>query len=487
MRWWRDCRRRRSSCLPACPERGISGLFSYMRQKPGFYREVVTLAFPIVLQNMVTTLLSMADTFMVGMLGELPLAAVTLANIPLNMVNFFIFGVQSGITVLISQYWGRQDRQAINRIMGVGVWFSVSVSLTVALILLFRPVGFLSLFGNNRAIVELAAEYGRIAGFSWVLNGVTMIYVATYRSMERPKLGMYILMSSMLCNTFLNWVLIFGNLGAPALGVKGAAIATLIARMLEWVMIGAHMKLGRYFKVELKYILAPGRKMLRQFIRYGTPVVANEAFWGIGTGLYPTIMGHMAGSQEILAAYTIVGNVNTLCMVAIFGLASTAAILIGREIGAGNKDQVYNVGLTMNALSIGVGILMGAVLLVFAYVLGPGLVFPFFHLSPGAGAIATMMLATQGFIAPLRDFNTTNIVGVLRGGGDVTAATAIDLSALWMLAIPWAAVCGLVLHTAVFWVYLAIAVEQVSKFFCGVWRLRSGKWVHDITRAGTGE
>lgn len=465
-------------------------MFSFMkcmRQRPGFYRQVLVLAFPIVLQNMVTSLLSMADTFMVGMLGELPMAAVTLANIPLNMVNFFIFGVQSGVTVLISQYWGRQDRDAINRLMGVAIWFSLAVSVTVAAILLVNPIGFLSLFGNDPAIVVLAAEYGRIAGLSWVLNGVTMIYVAAYRSMERPTLGMYILMTSMLCNTFLNWVLIFGNLGAPALGVKGAAVATLTARALEWVMVAVHMKRGAYFKVDLKKIFAPGGRMLRQFLRYGTPVVANEAFWGIGTGMYPTIMGHMAGSQEILAAYTIVGNVNTLCMVAIFGLASTAAILIGREIGAGNKEQVYSVGVAMNVLSVLVGIAMGLVLIVFAWWIGPQWVFPIFHLSAGASAIAGMMLTTQGVIAPLRDFNTTNIVGVLRGGGDVTAATVIDLSALWLISIPWAVVCGLILHTQVFWVYMAIAVEQIGKFFCGVWRLRSGKWVHDLTRVGIGE
>ena len=110
-----------------------------------------------------------------------------------------------------------------------------------------------------------------------------------------------------------------------------------------------------------------------------------------------------------------------------------------------------------------------------------------FHLSAGAAAIATVMLATQGFIAPVRDFNTTNIVGVLRGGGDVTVATVIDLSALWLVSLPWAAVCGLVLKTSVFWVYFAVAVEQVGKFFTGLWRLRSGKWVHDLTRNEMGE
>ena len=461
-------------------------MLSCLKQRPGFYREVVSLAFPIVLQNMVTSLLSMADIFMVGLLGELPMAAVTLANIPLNMVNFFIFGVQSGITVLISQYWGRQDRQMINRVMGVGIWCSVSVSLVVALILLLWPVEFLSLFGNDPAIVAVAAEYGRIAGFGYVLNGMTMIYVATYRSIERPKLGMYLLMTSMLCNTFLNWVLIFGNLGAPAMGVRGAAIATVTARCLEWVMIAAHMKFGRYFKVDFRLIWAPGKRAMRQFIRYGTPVVANEAFWGIGTGLYPTIMGHMEGSQEILAAYTLAGNVNTICMVAIFGIASTAAILIGREIGAGNKEQVYSVGWTMNILSLLVGGGTGALLLIFTLFLAPRWVFPLFHLSTGASTAAGLMLTIQAVAMPIREFNTTNIVGVLRGGGDVTAATIIDLSALWLVSLPWALVCAQVLETGVFWVYMALVVEQIVKFITGMHRLRSGKWVHDLTRNALG-
>ena len=462
-------------------------MFSCMKQRPGFYREVVMLAFPIVLQNMVTTLLSMADTFMVGLLGELPMAAVTLANIPLTMVNFFVFGVQSGITVLISQYWGRQDRDSINRIAGVGMWISATVAATVALILVFFPVEFLSLFGNDREIVTLAAKYGRIAGVSFALNSVTMIYVATFRAVGRPRLGMYILMTSMLCNTFLNWVLIFGNLGAPAMGVEGAAIATLIARFLEWVMVAVHMKRTTYFELKLKSVLIPGRKALRMCLRYATPVITNEAFWGIGTGLYPTIMGHMEGSQEILAAYTIVGNVNTLCMVTIFGIAYTAAIMIGREIGAGNKDQVYSVGLALDMLSVLVGVVMTTILLVFAFGIGPRFVFPVFHLSAGAASVATVMLAIQGAIAPIRYFNTTNIVGVLRGGGDVTMATVIDLSALWLVSLPWAAVCGLVIHTGVFWVYFAIAVEQAGKFCTGMWRLRSGKWVHDLTRNEIGE
>lgn len=438
---------------------------------------------PMVIQNLVTSALGMADIFMVGLLGELPMAAVTLANIPLSMVEFFVFGVQSGVTVLISQYWGRQDRESINRVLGVGVWIVSTVALCVALILFFVPEQFLSLFGNDSDIIAVAARYGRIAGFSYALSGVTMVLVSMLRSIERPQVGMYILMTSMMCNTFLNWVLIFGNLGAPALGVQGAALATLTARILEWIMLGIYF-CHSDVKLKLNWILRPGRRITRQFIKYSTPVVCNEALWGIGTGLYPSILGHMPGSQEILAAYTIAGNVNKIGAVASFGIAATASILIGREIGAGNKERVYKMGLAMNTLSFGIGIFVGGLMLLFGTMIAPKWVFPLFNLSDEAVYIAGGMIVILSFVSPWRSFNTSNIVGVLRGGGDVMAATVVDLVPMWCFALPLAALCGLAWHTNVFLVYLmGNGVEQVGKFLAGVWRMRSGKWIHDLTRS----
>ncbi|OUQ79220.1 MATE family efflux transporter [Flavonifractor sp. An100] len=457
-------------------------MFSYMKRGPGFYRQVASLAAPIVLQNLITSTLGMADTFMVGMLGETPMAAVTLANIPLFVVQLFIFGVQSGSSVLISQYWGRQDRQAINRVMGVAMWTAGSVSFLFALVLQLWPVEFLSLFGNQREVVELAAQYGRIAGWSYACSALTMMYVAAYRSMERPQLGLYILVSSMLVNTCLNWVFIFGNLGAPKMGVAGAALATLIARILELVIVTSHMILTRFFRVQPALLLRPGKEMALRFARYGSPVVCNETMWGLGTSVFPTIMGHMEGSTEILAAYTVAGNMDKICMVVSFGLAATAAIIIGREIGAGRPHVVQEVGMALNTLAAMCGIVIGAGLILFAQITAPAVVYPLFQMSARAGAIASMMMTVQGVIRPLRDFNSVTIVGVLRGGGDVKMATVIDISPLWLAAIPAAAVCGLVLRLDILWVYLAMTLENFVKCGLGLYRLRSGKWIRDLTR-----
>ena len=455
-------------------------MFAYMKQKPGFYKQVVLLALPIVLQNLITSALGMADTFMVGMLGEV---LVTLANIPLFALQMFIFGVQSGSSVLVSQYWGKQEMESINRVLGVALWVVMVVSTLFAGVLLVCPVEFLSLFGNEPEVIALAAQYGSIAGFSYVCNAFTMMYVAAYRSMERPQLGLYILVASMATNTFLNWVLIFGKLGAPAMGVRGAATATLIARLLEVTIVILHMMKNRFFRVHLHLLLRPGLDMTRRFLKYGGLVVCNETMWGIGTSMFPTIMGHMAGSTEILAAYTIAGNMEKITMVVAFGLASTASIIIGREVGAGRADRILDVGKSLNTLAVLSGLTLGTLLLLFVRFAAPVWVYPLFKLSPGAASVASMMMTMMALAMPLKDFNTVNIVGVLRGGGDVKAATLIDIGPLWGVAIPYAALCGLVLKTTVFWVYLAFPLEQAVKFFVGIRRLRSGKWVRDLTRA----
>lgn len=457
-------------------------MFQYMRREKGFYRRVAALSAPIVLQNLITSALAMADTFMVGMLGERPMAAVALANIPLFVVQLVLFGVQSGSSVLISQYWGRKDETAINRVIGVAAMIAAGVASICALILFLAPSQFLGLFGNDPEIVGIAVRYGRMAGLSYVFNALSLVYVAAFRSMAQPKLGLQMLGVSMCTNTFLNWVLIFGNLGAPALGVRGAAMATLISRILEFLLMAFHIAFNRTFRLKPGAILCPGREMALKFIRCGGPVICNETLWGLGTALLPTIMGHMAGSAEILAAHTIAGNVEKLCAVVRFGLAGSASILIGREIGAGRGDQVYGIGLVLNTLSIVCGVATG-LLLGLIRITAPGWLFPLFHLSERSASIAGMMLTMLAFIMPLEDFNTVNVVGVLRGGGDVQAAALIDLIPLWLIALPEAAIAGLVLKLGIFWVYLFHPLEQIAKFIGGLWRLRSGKWIRDLTRS----
>ena len=458
----------------------MRGLF---KREPGFYKKLVALALPILFQNLITNSLGLVDTFMVGVLGEGPLAGVTLANIPVFVIQLMCFGIQSGSSVLTSQYAGKGDTGAINRVMGIGMYAAGTITLIFALIMGFLPRQFMALFGNDAAVIAVAADYARIVGWSYFFDSFVQVYVGAHRSMGDPRRGLYILCVSMAANTFLNWMFIFGNLGAPRMGVAGAALATLLARVLSFAVMVVWAARDKKFLIKPALLLKPGKDMTARFLRFATPVVCNETFWGLGTSLFPTIMGHMQGSQEILAAYAIAGNITNLCTVGVFAIAGTTAILVGQEIGSGHMDRVYRLGALLDVLAVLFGAAAGALFMGVLHLVFIPVLYPLFKLSAGAGRICTLMLTIQFCFMPLRSFDTTNIVGVLRGGGDVRVATIIDLIPLWAAAIPLAAILGLVVKADILWVYLAIMSENVIKSTLGFFRFRSGKWINDITVA----
>lgn len=459
-------------------------MLTSFKREPGFYRKLLTLALPMVVQNIITNSLGLIDTFMVGTLGEGPLAGVTLANIPIFVVQLMMFGLQSGSSVLISQYRGKGDLRSINRVMGISMYAAGGVTLLFSLLVTLAPEWFMGLFGNDAAVVGTAARYARIVCWSYVFDSFVQMYIGAHRSMGDPRRGLYILCVSMVGNTFLNWVFIFGNLGAPRMEVEGAALATLLARALSFAIMVFWAVRDKGFRINWKLLLAPGREMVHRFIRVALPVVCNETFWSLGTSMFPTIMGHMAGSEEILAAYAIAGNITNLCTVGVFAIAGTAAILVGQEIGAGRtKEQVHSLGGLLDALSFLFGLGIGLLSLGILHAFVKPFLYPLFQLSAEAAATCTLMLTVVFLSMSVRSFCTTNIVGVLRGGGDVRMATIIDILPLWLVSVPLAALFGLVLEWGILWVYLSMTLENVIKCILGHLRFRTGKWVRDVTQA----
>lgn len=456
-------------------------MLSYFKREPGFYKRLIALALPMIVQNLITNSLGLVDTFMVGTMGEGPLAGVTLANIPIFVVQLMMFGFQSGSSVLISQYKGKGDLNAINRVMGLGMYAAGAITLAFALLLTFIPHQFMSLFGNDPEIITIAAGYARIVGWSYFFDSFVQIYNGTHRAMGEPRRGMYILCISMVVNTFLNWVFIFGKLGAPAMGAEGAALATLLARVVSFTIMVVWAIRDKKFRINLSLLLRPGREMGRRFLQIATPVVLNETLWSLGSSMYPTIMGHMDGSKEILAAYAIAGNITNLCTVGIFAIAGTAAILVGQEIGSGNTHKVKSLGGLLSTIASLFGLVIGLIFYGLLHLVFVPYLYPLFDLSGRAASICTMMLTVIFLTMLLRAFCTTNIVGVLRGGGDVRMATIIDIGPLWVIAVPLAALLGLGLDLGILAVYLVMTLENLVKCVLGYLRYRSGAWVRDVT------
>lgn len=459
-------------------------MFEYMKQGSRFYQNSLKLTIPIVLQNIISSTLSMADTFMVGLLGESQMAALTLANIPVFVVILFLFGVQNGSSILISQYWGKEDVEAIKKVVGISMWLSVGVSGLFALLLYCFPLEFLSLFGNDAEVIAMAAGYGKIIGFSYFLNGFTMMYTGAYRSMGKPQLGTYLLGTSMVLNLFFNWVLIYGNLGFEAMGVAGAAYATLIARGLEVTIIILHSIFGKDIPLRIFSLFTWDTTMAKKFYKYCAPVILNETAWGLGTSMFPTVMGHMEGSTEILAAYAIATNMEKLVMVAGFGIGASSGIIIGNHIGAGaSKEKALSLGQCLSTMGFLCGVLSGALLLVISYTIFPTVIAPIFLLSAEATEIAMIMLVFLGLMMSFRTYNTVAVVGVFRAGGDSNKSMYVDLCPLWLVAIPLTVLCGSVLQLGIFWVVLVMKTEDLVKFFVGYHFVQKPTWIHDVTQS----
>lgn len=437
---------------------------------------------PMILQNLVTNFMALADSFMVGALGETELAAVTMANSVFYVLSLIIFGIQSGTGVLVAQYYGKGRLDAINRIMGMGYYVSLGLTALIALLSFFFPMQLMQLVTNNPDLWEPGAEYARIVGFSYVCMAFSGVYIAVQRSMENPGLGAILLTVSGALNILLNYMFIFGKWGAPAMGCAGAAVATLLSRVLEVLVVTGCFFRSKRLPVKPGLMLRPGRIIAGDFIKYSLPVVLNEGMWSLAMSLFSIIMGHMPNSTPILAAYTIAGNIDRMAAVALFAAGNAAAVIIGRDIGCGDTKEIYGKGVALNFVCFVTGIISMGILLTIRATLLDGFIFPLMDISAEAGELAKMMLAFIAVVMPLRSLNLCNIVGVFRGGGDVRFGLICDIGPLYCVCLPAAALCGLVFGLGITAVYVCICLDDFCKVFLCLPRLRSGKWINSVTR-----
>ena len=453
-----------------------------IREEKDFIRDAILLMLPMILQNFVTFSMSMADTFMVGVLGETALAAVTMANSPFYVMQLMIFGVQSGMSVLVAQYHGRGDQEAINRVMGIALFVSTTISGLLAVTAFCIPEQIMRVLTNNADLIAPGAAYTRYVGFSYFFAAISGVYIAAQRSTENPLLGAVLLTVSGVLNIFLNWVLIYGKLGAPMLGCAGAAVATLISRAFEVAVLCVYACVSKRLPLMPHALLHPGRVIAKDFAKYALPVVCNECLWSLAFSLYTVIMGHMDNNAPILSAYTIAGNLQRMITPASFAAGGTAAVLIGREIGRGNREQVQRKAWVLEGLAFAVGLVCMCVISRVRNGLLRQYILPLMHMEDAACDIAMYMMLIMIFVQPLSSVSLTNVVGVLRGGGDVRYSMLCDVGPLYAVCLPLAALTALVWKLDIRYVYPFMSVDMIVQLFLVLPRLRSGKWIHDVTR-----
>lgn len=437
---------------------------------------MIGIALPITLQILLVNVLPFADMMMIGRLGEAEVAAVGLANQMFFLVFLIFFGINSGTSIFVAQFWGNKDYKGIHQMVGLSLVSTLSFALPFALVSLIFPTQLMRIFTPDPAVIRLGAEYLRIVAPSFIFSGISFSFAMALRSVERPQIPLLVTAISVGLNIILNLVLIFGLMGFPALGVRGAAIATSISRGVE-LLVTVVLIYARKLPVaaSIREYLSFNKALVRKFVITVGPVLLNEFAWSLGMVVYKLVFARMG--TEVIAAANITESIQSLFFVVLLGIGNTAAVMIGKKIGEGKQEDAtrYARHFIIQGLFIGaaLGILMSATAPVVVLVL---------KMRPETIRLVMWTLIALGFLIPIKAFNIQMIVGMLRSGGDTTFSFITELVGVWAIGVPIALVAGLVLDFSLPVVYLLVGIEEVFKFILTAVRFRSGKWINDLTR-----
>lgn len=442
-----------------------------------FLKGALLLTLPILFQNLLTTSTSLVDTLMISSLGTVELTAVGLAASWLQLLNVFLFGITSAAGVLVAQFWGGGEHGELRRSYGGGFVLSLLITLVFTVITMACPRLIMTLYSGDPEVIEAGAVYLGIVALGFPAFGLQFTANAVLRSTEQVRIPMYGTVLSVLTNIFLNWVLIFGNLGAPRLELAGAAIASVVG---NWLGAGLTYALAFWKKTMLRSrlseMLAFDRAFVRRYFFIAWPIMVNEMLWGGGTAVLNMIYGHM-GTTEY-AALTMCATVENLVNTTVLSLANVATVLVGKEIGRGREDRAYSNARVLSCWAPLLGAFFGALILLLR---GP--IAGVFQQEPEVTALAMLVMLVLAVTLPLRFFQFIQICGILRSGADGKKAAFYDFIGVWCVSVPVAGL-GLLLGVEFLWVYLAVSVlDGIVKCTLTFRRFRSKKWIQRVDQA----
>ena len=447
-------------------------------ESKSLYRTLRRVALPIALQSLIASSLNLIDTLMVGSLGEVELASVGLST-QLFFIHWgVLFGFSSGASAFMSQFWGVKDLQNIRRVLGFAVTFCFSIGAIFFTAAMFFPEMVLRLFTDIPEAIEMGTGFLRRFAFSFLTVSITVPCTAALRSTQQTKIPLYISMVVFLVNTLLAYLLIFGKFGLPAMGIMGAATATLIARILElslilFVIFGKHNILAG----PLKEFFAWRRILVARILSSALPVTVNETMWSLGMATYNAFYGRMGITEY--AAIQASNTINQLFILAIFSLGDALLILVGQRIGMGQLDYAFALAKRLLSIGIKVGLISGGLLIICSR-----FIVLLFNFTDEGRYYMLWILTIYGCMMWLKVYGGLNIVGTLRCGGDTKFAMLLEVGCVWGIGVPLVFFGVFFTDLPVYLIVMMAQAEEFGKsFFCRR-RFHSKKWlnnlIHDI-------
>ena len=442
-----------------------------------FLKSMLAIALPIALQNLITSSLNMVDTLMISSLGQTSIAAVGLANQFFFFYILIVFGINSGSSIFIAQYWGKDDIPSIRKVLGLAVSLSLLVGVIFTATALLFPQVIMRILIDDQDVIKIGSDYLRIVALSYIPTSISFAYSVALRTTGRPNIPMKIAAISFITNTVFNYILIFGKLGIPAMGVKGAAWGTVIARFIEiGVTIYAVYSEDGVLAAKIKELLSWNKDFVNRYIKTTYPVILAEGAWSLGQVMYSIAYAKLG--EEATAAVQITNTIQNIFFVLVRGLANACTVMIGSKIGSGDEDEAYEYAKNFMILATLLGLVLGLI-----QAATPDLTLKLFsRLDQSLYEVSRRMLIVMGLTFVIRVFSVTGIVGVLRGGGDTTFAMIIDAGTVWIIGVPLAFIGALMLDIPVYWIYAIVTIEELIKIIIIIPRIINKKWIKDITK-----
>ncbi len=439
-----------------------------------FYRQVAGIAVPIALQGFITTGVNMMDTLMIGIVGETQLSAVSLANQFISIYQILCMGIGMGASVLVARYYGMGDRDSLKKTVAIMVRLCVGMAALFCLVTAFFPEWIMGIYTVEDAIISNGVRYLEYSVITYFLLGLSLTSTIVLRNVQKVKLPLYTSIGAFFINVGANYVFIFGKFGFPEMGVAGAAVGTLIARVFEFGMICGYLFLrDQEIGVRISDVFQKVGNLWREYIRISIPVLLSDGILAIGNNSVAMVIGRLG--ESFVAANAVTAMTQQLSTTVIQGFSQAGAIVTGYTLGEGDKDKAQEQGYAF----LGIGILFGAI--------GAGIIMLIaepmitaYNLSTQTQEIARELMRAISLIVLFQATNSIMTKGVLRGGGDTKILMVADNIFLWVASIPLGILAGLVLHLPAFWIYFFLKVDQVLKAVWCVIRLRSGKWIKKI-------
>ena len=460
--------------LPPDRDTKILGIFTTDKR---FYRTFFPLLIVVALQQLAALTVNLVDNIMLGRYTELALAGATLVN----QIQFILFqlasGIGMGIVVLASQYWGQKRTEPIKKIISIGMKLGFLLGLIFFLLAMFLPRPVLSLFTSDQAVIEEGMRYLRIIGWTYFIFTVSNSLMYSLQSVETAMVGTVMSLSTIVINMCLNYVLIYGNFGAPELGIEGAAIATLVSRIVELVIILVYvLYIDKKLKMKLRDLLQLDFTYLRDYIRVATPIVLSALLWGVAQAAQSAILGHISAS--VIAANSIASTIFQIFAVFGFSCSNVASVTIGKTIGEGRLDMVRSYAKTLQAIFLLIGVSFGGLM----FLLKDAIV-DIYTVTEETKQLSVHFLTVLSVttIGTCYEFPVES--GIIAGGGNTKYAAWMDNLFMWLFTIPSAFLSAFVFHFPPVITFCFLKADQLLKCIPNSIVCNRFRWVRQLTKA----